>query len=145
MTVKQWYIYLLESKITRREIDQEGRSELIPCKIEQREPDVLWSESYRLSRLRGINPESKSLLFKLIHTLLPSRERVHHLTPTSSPLCWCGCGAEEDYKHLFFQCSKNNEAGEAMLSCLKSYDRNISAERALRLELAADECFILLL
>ena len=30
-----------------------------------------------------------------------------------------------------------------MLSCLKSYDRNISAERALRLELAADECLIL--
>ena len=30
-----------------------------------------------------------------------------------------------------------------MLSCLKCYIRNISAERALRLELAADECFIL--
>ena len=58
MSVKQWYTYLLESKVTMREIDQEGRTEIIPCKVEQRDPAVLWGESYRLSRLRGLSPEN---------------------------------------------------------------------------------------
>ena len=121
MSVKQWYTYLLESKVTMREIDQEGRTEIIPCKVEQRDPAVLWGESYRLSRLRGLSPESKSFLFRMIHTLLPSRERVHHLTQTSSPLCWCESGADEDFQDLFFECVKNREAGEAVIRCVKSY------------------------
>ena len=45
MTVKQWYTYLLESKVTMRKIDQEVRTEKIPCKVEQRDPAVLWDES----------------------------------------------------------------------------------------------------
>ena len=79
----------------------------------------------------------------MIHTLLPSRERVHHLTQTSSPLCWCESGAEEDYQHLFFDCVKNSEAGEAVLTCVRSYDRSLTTEKALRLELKGDECFLL--
>ena len=87
MSVKEWYQHLLEKNVTKREIDDEGRTELIPCKVEERDPAVSWSESYRLSRLKGLSPEDKSFLFKLIHTLLPSKERLHHLTPTTSPLC----------------------------------------------------------
>ena len=63
MTVKEWYKLLLEKNITMREIDQEGRMELIPCKVEEREPTVLGSESYRISRLQGLSPMSKSFLF----------------------------------------------------------------------------------
>ena len=37
MTVKEWYKLLLEKNITMRNIDQEGRMELIPCKVEERE------------------------------------------------------------------------------------------------------------
>ena len=65
MTVKEWYKLLLEKNITMREIDPEGRMELIPCKVEEREPTVFWSESYRISRLHGLSPMSKSFLFKL--------------------------------------------------------------------------------
>ena len=79
----------------------------------------------------------------MIHTLLPSRERVHHLTQTSSPLCWCESGAVENYQHLFFDCSKNREAGEALIRCVSSYDNSLSTAKALRLELSGDECFLL--
>ena len=111
MTVKECYKLLLEKNMTMREIDQEGRMELIPCKVEEREPTVFWSESYRISRLQGLSPMSKSFFFKHIHTLLPSRERVHSIIPATSPMCWYGSGAQEDYKHLFFQCIKNQDAG----------------------------------
>ena len=93
MTIKEWYRYLLEKNVTRREVDQEGRTEIIPCKVEERNPEVFWSESYRISRLKGLSPDSKSFLFRMIHSLLPSKERLHHLTPNWSPLCWCNSGA----------------------------------------------------
>ena len=73
MSVNEWYKYLLERNVVKREIDQEGRQELITCKVEETHPGVFWSESYRLSRIHGLSPTSKSFLLKLIHTLLPSK------------------------------------------------------------------------
>ena len=143
MTVKEWYRLILERNVTMRKVDQEGRQELVPCKVEEKQPQVFWSESYRLSRLHGLSPASKSFLFKLIHTLLPSKERVHHLTATSSPLCWCNSGEPETYLHLFFQCQKNNLAGAALLRYIKAYDKKMSHERTLQLENEADETFLL--
>ena len=106
-------------------------------------PDVPWGESYRLSRLHGLSPDMKSFLFKMIHTLLPSRERVHHLTPASSPLCWCGTGVPETYLHLFYECPKNDIATIALIQCVKSYDRQLKPRKSLHLELAADLPFLL--
>ena len=143
MTVKEWYRVLLEKNVTKREIDEDGRMELIPCKTEQRNTQFEWSESYRLSRLKGLNPDTKSFLFKLLHQLLPSKERVHHLTPTASPLCWCDSGQHETYTHLFYTCPKNREAGEAVLRVAQAYDRNLTVEKSLRLEIKTDETFTL--
>ena len=100
MTVKEWYLLLLEQNVTKRDVDQEGRMELTPCRVEEKFPEVCWAESYRISRLTGLSPEIKSFLFKLIHELLPSKERIHHLSQTSSPLCWCNSGALETYHYL---------------------------------------------
>ena len=143
MTVKEWYRVLLEKNVTKHEIDEEGRMELIPCKVEERNPQFEWSETYRLCRLKGLDSETKSFLFKLVHQLLPSKERVHHLTPTSSPLCWCDSEQHETYTHLFYTCTKNREAGEAVLRVAQAYDRDLTVENSLRLEIKTDEIFTL--
>ena len=143
MSVKEWYLLLLEKNVTRREVDQEGRTELIPCRVEEKYPEVFWSESYRISKLSGLSPDSKSFLFKLIHELLPSKERINHLTPASSALCWCNTGAVETYQHLFYECIKNNESGLALLRCVQSYNSNLTQVKSLRLELTADDPFLL--
>ena len=143
MSVKEWYQLLLEKNVTKREVDEEGRMELVPCKVEEKNPEVCWPESYRISRLPGLSPESKSFLFKLVHTLLPSKERLNHLNQTTSPLCWCNSGALETYQHLFFQCEKNSEPGQALFRCTSSYDRTVSEEKLLRLEISADEPFLI--
>ena len=143
MSVKEWYLLLVEQNVTKREVDQEGRMEMIPCRVEEKYPEVCWPEVYRISRLPGLSPDSKSFLFKLIHELLPSKERIHHLTPASSPLCWCNTGAIETYQHIFYQCSKNDESGQALLRCVRSYDRNLTEAKSLRIELNSDEPFLL--
>ena len=119
MKVKDWYIYLLEKNVTKRETGQGGSCELVPCKVEERRPEGCWTECYRIIRFKGLNPDSKSFLFKLVHTLLPSKERLHYLTTKTSPQCWCGGGADETYVHLFYQCPKNREAGQALLKCVQ--------------------------
>ena len=143
MTVNEWYKYLLEQNMTKREVDQEGRLELIPCKVEENYPEVCWAESYRISRLNGLSTGSKSFLFRLLHNLLPSKERLHHLSQEASPLCLCNSGAHESYMHLFFQCETNAQAGQALLRCVKSYDSNLTEDKSLRLELTTDESFLL--
>ena len=90
-----------------------------------------------------MSPDSKSFLFKLPHTLLPSKERLNHLAWTTSPLCKCGVGVSETYSHLFFKCVENDVAAQSLLRCVQSYDRGLSEEGALRLELKAEEPFIL--
>ena len=140
---KDWYRFLMEKNVTRREIDDEGRTELIPCKVEERNPDVSWNEAYGLCRLKGLSPDEKSFFFKLIHTLLPSKERLNHLTPNTSPLCPCASGDQENYQHLFFECSWNKQAGEALVNCVRSYSPTITVDKTLRMELLADEPFLL--
>ena len=129
--------------MTTREIDQDGRRELIPCRIEELSPTLQWGESYRLSRLHGLSPTSKSFLFKLLHQLLPSRERLHRILPTNSPLCWCDSGEIESYQHCFYSCTKNKEAAESLLRCAMVYDAGLTAEKSLTLQVTADEVFML--
>ena len=127
-----------------RDIDDDGRKELVPCRVEEREPDVHWSESYRILRLKGISPSQKSLLFCLIHELLPSKERVSHIMPANSPACnLCNDKSPETYLHCFFSCSHNREAGEALLRCATSYARTLTAPALLRLEVEAEDPFLL--
>jgi hypothetical protein len=143
LSVKQWYDILLEKLVTMREIDTDGRRELIPNRVEEISPHIDWGESYRLARLQGLSPASKSFLFKLLHHLLPSRERVHRLIPANSPLCWCDSGDVESYLHCFFLCEKNTDASAAMLRCAQSYDQGLTADKCLSLQVRADEVFSL--
>ena len=111
LTVKQWYDYLLEKMVTTREIDQEGRRQKIPNRIEENSSGIQWGESYRLA------PASKYSLFKLIHELLTSMERVNRMIPANSGLCWCGIRDMETYLHCFYKSIQNSEAAAAMLQC----------------------------
>ena len=74
--------------------------------------------------------------------MLP-KHRLHHLNQAPSPLCWWNSGDVENYQHLLYQCAKNKESGQALLQCIKSYDRNVTEIKSLRLELAPDEPFLL--
>ena len=144
MTMKQWYRYLLEENVTMRDVDDEGRKELVPCRIELGDPNKNWDEIYRLSRLHGLTALEKSKLFCIIHELLPSNERVWRIIPTNNPTCTvCDSEENESYDHYFFSCLANREAMQALLRCLQVYDNDISEAKCLRLEVRAEDPFTL--
>ena len=87
--------------------------------------------------------QSQSFLFKLVHQLLPNRERLHRLISANSPLCWCDSGEVETYQHCFYTCNKNSEAAECMMRCAKAYATELTEEKTLTLQVKADEVFLL--
>ena len=144
MSMREWYKFLLEENMTMRDIDDEGRKELVPCRVETSDNNYLWSEAYRLSRLRGLTPLEKSNLFCLVHELLPANERVHHIIPATSPVCTqCEENLDESYMHCFFTCISHREATAALLHCVQAYDQDLDAERCLRLDIRACDPFTL--
>ena len=112
MSVKQWYVYILEMKITMEKIDNEGRMKAKLCKVEEKYPNPNWQHIFQLSRLKGMSPGTKSFNFKLIHEILPCKARLSQFLPASSPLCnLCRQQVPETLAHALAECEKSMEDG----------------------------------
>ena len=143
MTVSQWYQYLLEEGVTMVE-DEEGRRTARTCRLEELQPGVDWGSSFSLARHKGLSPDQKSILFKLLHQLLPTGERVNRLQPAKSAVCsLCRTGQVDTLLHAVFNCEANNSAAAAMLRCAQLYSPSLSADGLLRLELEVEDPFTL--
>ena len=87
--------------------------------------------------MKGLGPEHTSFLFKLVHRLLVTRERLHRTNTAASPNCRAlGCEEEiENLEHAFFYCPANKNVGKAVLHILSEHHPHITPEAVLRLEL----------
>ena len=83
---------------------------------------------------QGILPEVASFLWKMLHNLLSTQERLHRLGAAPSSTCKLCKQAVGSMRHELLECSKNNQLEESLLSCLQTYLPNLSPETLLRLE-----------
>ena len=117
MSLKQWYLLLLEDNVTMAEV--QNHREYIPCRVELLHPTTDWEVTWRLSRLPGLGSELTSFLHRLLHDLLPTRERQHRITPATPITCkLCPDNAVEDLEHTFFLCAFNREIGTKLVQSL---------------------------
>ena len=86
VSVKQGYQLLMERGVTHNSDDHDSPPVLIPTKVEEKFPNVIFTDSYRETRVFGLNPDQKSFLFKMIQNLLPTREREIRISFLSSLL-----------------------------------------------------------
>ena len=139
MSEKQWYRLYLEDFCTMETLgDGEGQGHFISTRIEENSPTTDWENSWRLIRLKGLGPEHTSFLFKLVHRLLVTRERLHRTNPAASPSCRSqGCQAQpvENLEHALFLCPANKNVGKGVLHILCEHHPHITAEAALHLDL----------
>ena len=139
MSVKQWYRHLLEANVTMEKVDDEGRMKAKLCKVEEGEPNSDWQLSYHLGRMKGLSPKIKSFNFKMIHQLLPCKERIGQLLPASSPACiLCRTQEPESILHAIFNCELNRDASLYLLNLTKVYDKSITKEKIIKLQLVTD-------
>ena len=77
-----------------------------------------------------------SFNFKLLHGLLVTRQRLHHLTPAASPTCTdCEADVEEDLQHALVDCNLITGVGRTLHHIVQSNLPDVTAAAMLRLEL----------
>ena len=116
------------------EVNQDNVSEFRPCKVELASPRTDWTLSWFLCRQQGILPDMASFLWKMLHNLLGTQERLHRLGSSPSALCKQCKQVSGTLKHELIECPQNDHAGEQLLSCLQLYMPGLTADSLLRLE-----------
>jgi hypothetical protein len=105
---------------------------------------VDWRRSFSLARLKGLSTNHKSFLFRLLHQLLPTGERVHRLQPTKSAACkLCRTAPVENLHHSIVACEANSLAAGLVLRCAQVYSPSVSPSGLLHLEVEAPDPFAL--
>ena len=117
-------------------MEGENPRRYILCRSELSSPNTDWEQCWRLSRLPGLGSDLSSFNFKLLHQLLVTRQRLHHLNPQTPPTCnLCVTDIEDDLQHAFISCNYNQGVGEALLRVVEEYVPNISPPAVLCLDL----------
>ena len=108
MKGKDWYIYLLDKYVLKSDIDENNQQNIV-CKAEAEKPNVNWETSWQLARLGGLGSPSITFLWRMLHNILPTKQRLNRVTRTvNSPLCTkCDMNVEDDLKHALLKCPYN--------------------------------------
>ena len=134
-----WYRVLVEQEVTMVNTDT-ARSEYIKSRAELASPETDWKESWRLARLKGLGSEASSFIWKMMHNILPTEQRLTRILPNSNPTCkFCLNPVTADLEHCFFGCINTREVGRWLLAMLRQQDPSLSAAGLLRLEMNVDE------
>ena len=136
MTTKQWYSVLLEDKVIMNPATEVSAATLIPVRIETIHPNTDWPAVWKLVRMKGLGSELISFQLKMLHSLLPTRDRVARLGLDEGQAGLClHCRMDvEDLTHCFFDCSRNMVVGLALLGCVQQIIPDLSADAAVRLD-----------
>ena len=134
MTEKDWSKHLTEDHITKHETEP-GQSDFIPCRVELASPSTDWSLCWSSCRQVGIPPDLASFLWLMLHDLLSTQHKLHHLGSIHSPTCKMpNCTEDGTLLHELITCDSNDEVGDKLVRCLQHHVPGLEAEAVLRLE-----------
>ena len=139
MSTAQWYRVLLEKEVTMVE-ENDNTTGFIMSRVERASPDTDWEGSWRRARTKGLGSEATSFLWKLLHQLLPTEQRLHRILPNNSELCkYCQNPPPADLLHTFFDCVKTRNVGGSLLAAVRHHVPAVTPAGLLRLELHEGE------
>ena len=77
---------IMKDRLTMEYIGEQDRS-MIPCRVELTNPGSDWEVTWRRMRLPGRSPAPSSFLFKMVHQLLTTQERVGRTNKSVTGIC----------------------------------------------------------
>ena len=138
VTVKQWYQLLLERGVTHISDDPDTPPVLLSTRLEENHHDQDFSVAYRLSRAFGLAPEQKSFLFKIMQSLLPTRDRLARMGKIQSSSC-IYCDEVIDTTVHLLNCTYSSEVSNPLMRCLATYFPTITSEDIIHLNIPTIE------
>ena len=106
---------------------------LLPVRVEQLVPDQDWAMTWTLAKTKGLNRDQSSFLFKLLHQLLPTQDRINRIT-NEPGLCKVCQASPEDLNHALFSCPSSKTVADLILSYVHIIVPGITSQRLLRLD-----------
>ena len=138
MSTREWYKVLLDDQVLMTEQADLSPAHLTPFRVKLQDPANDWIETLRIARRKGLASDQTSFLFKLLHCLLPTQDRVRRLgvADVGQPgLCQLCNQEEEDTLHALFYCQHNVVAGHALLGYSQKIIPNLTPEDSIKLRL----------
>ena len=145
MSISQWTRILTEKGLTMESGLNQHDQRYIPCRVENLYPQNDWELSWRRCRLKGLSSEMILFNFKVLHSLLPVKSRIHELSPSTPAECsLCSLSCPESIHHAFMECPYNDNVISALTRELKKLCTNMKEDDLLRFtfpELCGDQEF----
>ena len=142
MTVKAWYKHLLEVNITHS--GEPGSRELVPCRVERLNPSMDWKKSWMAASLPGLTSNKSSFLWKMLHDILPTRERMHRMSLPGVPSAVCTLcldNEEDNSEHALLTCSYIKVGADNLLLALQQEIPDMTLERIKFLDFRSDDLY----
>ena len=80
-----------------------------------------------MSRTFGLSPEQKTFNFKMMQSLLPTRERLSRIGKIQSSECLYCPGVTDTAAHLL-TCTLSDQVSIPLLNCIRSYQPDVTTE-----------------
>ena len=130
-TTKQIYSLLLQEIISKN-------GSFIPSRNEKRSLGVKWSISWKnMSLVRGLNPEERCFVWKLIQDMIPVGARIHRNNAEKRCLAALNdgvCQAEQTLVHCLQLCPGIQEIHNSMINILSIFlDREVTSQQLITL------------
>ena len=130
-TTKQIYSLLLQEIISKN-------GSFIPSRNEKRSLGVKWSISWKnMSLVRGLNPEERCFVWKLIQDMIPVGARIHRNNAEKRCLAALNdgvCQVEQTLVHCLQLCPGIQEIHNSMINILSIFlDREVTSQQLITL------------
>ena len=137
MTTKKWYQYLIDQDLLK-EINEDGTQSYSPCRVERLSPDVDWKTVWSKARCSFLSSTTTTFIWKLLHDLLTTEERLSNTLGNIASSCRHGCiDQEATLKHCFFKCHLIKDIGSWILNVVRNSCPLVEEEEVLLLNFSA--------
>ena len=124
MTIGQWTRVLTRDHLTHSPATVTSPAILIPVHAELFHPQVDWPCTWKRARLRGLPGDLADHLFRQLHGLLPTQDRVARLGGSRGArapgMCRrCLPDTPDSLLHTMFGCSFSSPASTSLLACIR--------------------------
>lgn len=137
---KDWYEHLINMSTLEEEIQHENGTiewRKIKCKAELKNPEVDWPKIWEQASIKRISSISRGVIWKILHAILPTQERLNRITRTVMSPAYIQCPTGETDNilvHCFINCDQSREAMDWLITLIRTMAPGLTKNDMIRLK-----------